>query len=299
MREWRIPILNACSAGALRYGSLFKVRSVTAREVDAWKNDATIRDIVPHRVLPEIRSVLVCQDSRIDSRGEENLDEALIVWLASSTLYSGHSPVEVAFVQTWDRPKASRYDGGEPIELKLFPLSLPVSLALPWHGAMRLERGRRMVTMALKRFASRHAHAGALRFALARWYQSLNTQRRTLEDAVVDLAIALEAVFISQDERGDKESLLTPRISSFWFQTDPTASNNKKKSFQWKVRQAYKIRSRVVHGAIVELEELKLARNVLDSVLRELFADFIGGYLTDFRLFYELDPKLKSDPAGL
>ena len=303
MREWRIPLLNARSVKPLRYRKHFIVRKATARELKAWSANPFVRDVVPHRVLPEIYSVLVCRDPRIGSQHEDELDRDLMVWFATSSLYSA-TPVEAAFVETWDRRQSDRYDGGQPIELKIFPLSLPVGSARPWHGPIPLERVQRAVIDALDRFRSAHAYAGAFRFALSRWFQSLNKQRRTLEDAVVDLVIALEAVFILENERGEKEEFLAERISGFWFETEPQASTNRRKSFRWKVRKAYKIRSCVVHGNIMEETELEWARTFLDLVLRELLGDFIAGHLQAFdpRTFWRTqghDSALFVIPASL
>jgi hypothetical protein len=94
---------------------------------------------------------------------------------------------------------------------------------------------------------------------------------------VIDLDIALEALVIPDSERGNKTEALSERISRFWCIDDPEPSKRKLKSFKSKVIRAYDVRSRIVHGGLVNTEDLKETRSLFDNVLRQLFCDFIEG----------------------
>lgn len=83
-----------------------------------------------------------------------------------------------------------------------------------------------------------------------------------------------KSVFILQDERGDKDELLRERLSAFWFETEPDASNKRRRSFKWKIHEAYKMRSRIVHGDILDEEALRSTRNFLDQIMRQLLHRF-------------------------
>ena len=279
-REWRIPLLNATSGKPLHFGNGLRVRRATRYERQRWASDPLVRDVVPHRVLPGIDSVLICRNELSQPDWEHLTEQLLMVWFAAATLYSRREdPVDAAFMEEWARAKGDRADHGYSVHdmIQVFPLSLPVAGAPPWHGPVQLARLLDSIKRALRMFRSSEPLVGAFRFAFSRWFQSLNKRRRTLEDAVLDLAISLEALFIPPDERSDKTEALKERVSRFWFTNDPWASKTKIKSFKWKIAQTYDVRSRIAHGGIVSDNDLKKARNVLDSILRELFADFIEG----------------------
>ena len=291
MREWRIPLLNAVSHGRLGYGRTLHVRKATSQELSRWSANDLIRDVVPHRVLPQIQSVLVYRSRR--AAAADDLDRELMVWFAGASLFAGPSRlVEAAFVEQWHRGPKDRGSRGHLIDTRIFPLSLPVPSAAPWRGAINLDTGRRSVVRALRAFRSNHRYLKQFHFALSRWFYSLNKERRTIEDAVLDLTIALESVFILQDECGDKGELLRERVAAFWFETEPTASTKRRKSFKWKLHEAYSVRSRVVHGDIVDAEKLNVTRNLFDQIMRELLHDFIAGYLAKF------DPLGYRSPSG-
>lgn len=58
--ELRIPLLNARISETEDFGCGFSVRPATDAERAAWGDDAFIRDVIPHRVIPSIPSVLIC-----------------------------------------------------------------------------------------------------------------------------------------------------------------------------------------------------------------------------------------------
>lgn len=282
MLEWRIPLLNATCLTRLQYGKNLYVRKAKKLEIARWQNDSDVRDVVPYRVLPSIDSVLVCHTDPTDS-DDDRLTRKLMVWFAAASLFAAPtSLVEASFFERWHRRPAKRREQARFRDLLIFPLSLPASFATPWRGPIQLDVGRHAVVQALRAFRAKHSHAIQFHFALSRWFYSLNMQRRTIEDAIIDLTIGLEAVFVLPSERGQKEQIVRERVAAFWFETEPSASKSRRKSFKWKISQAYKVRSSIVHGDILDPEALRRTRDVLDQIMRHVLYDFIAGYLSEW-----------------
>jgi hypothetical protein len=193
--------------------------------------------------------------------------------------------------------KKNAVDGGHKVHqtIKLFPLALPVSAAPEWHGQpIPIARTAKPVRLALKRFRLNNRATLAFRFAFSRWLQAQNGLRRTREDAVVDLAIALESIFILPTEFDGKAKLLRKRLHAFWYEHDTTATRKEKDAFVKQVDHAYNIRSRVAHGDIPDPKDLEKAQDFLNHVLRTTFGEFIYGRLSRFNpLAYWKPPKVK------
>jgi hypothetical protein len=285
MTELRIPLLNARAADVVDFGSGFVVRPATEDERSRWADQPIIRDVVPHRVMPEIRSVLVCTGHGRYRPGQaDSFEEELMVWFGLASLLTGRA-VEAAFCEEWlrsdDGSDANEPDGGRRLAGPLyFRFSLPVTEAPPWNGPIALDGIAEHLRDQLPMFRSARPFAGTFRYALARWYTSLNKNRRTLEDAVVDLSIALEALFVVDDDRYEIASLMRERIARYWWAGEGTKRDLR--MMKDHVHNVYDVRSRIVHGTIVHAERLSEARSILDEVVREVIIDFVTGKLDDF-----------------
>jgi hypothetical protein len=285
MTELRIPLLNARTAADLDFGSGFAVRAATEGERRRWADDRLIRDVVPHRVFPEIRSVLVCTGHgpyRPDHADE--FEEDLMVWFGLASLWTGRA-VEASFCEEWfptkDRGDAHEHDGGTMLgSVRYFPLALPVAEAPPWNGPIALDAAAAHIREELPLFRSGRPFASTFRYALARWYMSLNKYRRTIEDAIVDLSIALEALFVLNQEKESTARLMRERIARYYCREGGT--NKELRAMKDHVHNIYNVRSRIVHGDIVEEDKLADARMILDQIVRTVIADFVTGDLDDF-----------------
>ena len=207
-----------------------------------------------------------------------------MVWFGLASLLTGRA-VEAAFCEEWlrsdDGSDANEPDGGRRLAGPLyFRFSLPVTEAPPWNGPIALDGIAEHLRDQLPMFRSARPFAGTFRYALARWYTSLNKNRRTLEDAVVDLSIALEALFVVDDDRYEIASLMRERIARYWWAGEGTKRDLR--MMKDHVHNVYDVRSRIVHGTIVHAERLSEARSILDEVVREVIIDFVTGKLDDF-----------------
>jgi hypothetical protein len=285
MIEWRIPLLNSVVLKTLVFSPHIFARRATDSECARWCEDPHIRDVVPHRILPEIRAVLVCRYEREDEIVTTSLDQDLMSWFASASLFSGRDdPIDASFMEKWHMRDQDAIDGGQRINetIMYFPLSLPVAAAPHWQGHLLLDPLREPVTRALQKFSSDHKFAGNFRFSMSRWFLSLNKNRRSLEDAIIDLSVGLEALLIPGDERGDKAKALAERSCAFWYENEPDATVTSRKEFKNQIYRAYDVRSRITHGSIVDEIDLMNARERFDSLLRTLYAEFVGGRLDEF-----------------
>jgi hypothetical protein len=283
MKELRIPLLNATTSEKQDFDCGFSVRPATDSERAQWSEDLFIRDVVPHRVLPEIRAVLVC--TGVDYTDESHLfGEDLLVWFGLASLWTGRA-VEAAFCYDWLRANdGSEYaapDGGQRFgPPRYLPLALPVTEAPPWNRAISLDGLAKKMGLQIPMFRSKRPFAGTFRFALARWFWSLNKNRRTLEAAVIDLSIALESLFVLDTETDGIARLFRERITRFWLGDE--GSNKQRKALTTQMCNVYDVRSRIVHGSIVDEERLTSARTTLDEVTREVVFDVIRGKLDNF-----------------
>lgn len=210
--ELRIPLLNATASGTQDFGSGLTVRAATKSERSKWSEDPFIRDVVPHRVLPEIGAVLVC--SGVNHSDETDpFWEDLLVWFGLASLWTGRA-IEASFCEEWF-PGDNAGEDAAPDEGQRFgpprylTLSLPVSEAPPWNHAVSLDGIAEKMKGQIPIFRSERPFAGTFRFALARWFWSLNKKRRTLEDVVIDLSIALESLFVLETERRGRRRIAT------------------------------------------------------------------------------------------
>jgi hypothetical protein len=272
--ETRVPLLNATSDTVLDFGSGLSLRAATAEETARWFQDEHVRDVVPHRVFPHILWVLVAEHR---GRSTEELEYYLMAWFGTASLLAGRE-VEAAFSEEW----APRSDGSLRMlhnSIKLFPLSLPVSSAPPWQGPIPLQRLCDGIVASIPRFRSETKNARIFHFALSRWIYAQNSDRRTAEDAVLDLSIALEAIFIGHGERIPVAKAMRERIAVFW---SGTRSGSAARKMRDDVCDAYDVRSMVAHGQVVEGDRLDSARKLFDGIVRETLLDFAGGGLDDF-----------------
>ncbi len=285
MTELRIALLNARTAAVVDFGSGFVVRPATASEQSRWADDPFVRDVVPHRVLPEIRSVLVCSGRGSYPPDRKSVfEEELMVWFGLTSLCTRRL-VEASFCEEWyranDENNSHSPDGGKMLgSVRYFRLALPVAEAPPWKGPIQLDAVATFLKDQLPLFRSNHPYTNTFRYALARWYASQNKYRRTLEDAVLDLSIALEALFIVDVDTHGISSLMRERISEYWCGKD--RNGKELRTIQRHVNNIYDIRSRIVHGEIVEETRLSEARNILDEIARTVLQDFATGKLSDF-----------------
>jgi len=283
MTELRIPLLNATTTKKQGFDSGLYVRPATESERARWSVDPFIRDVVPHRVLPKIRAVLVCTD--IDHSDESDaFYEDLLVWFGLASLSTGRL-VEASFSEEWTRANDGTEDvspdGGKRFgPPRYLRLSLPVAEAPPWNEAISLDGVADKIKPQLPMFRSERPFAGTFRFALARWFFSLNKYRRTLEDVVIDLSIALESLFVLDTEKEAVGLLFRKRITRFWWGDEGT--KKQQNDLKNKIFDVYDVRSRIVHGSIVNRERLKVAHNILDQLVREVLTDFVMGKLDDF-----------------
>lgn len=269
--ETRIPLLNASSDVPLDFGGGLSIRAVTPEEAARWSRDEHVRDVVPHRVFAEIRWLLIAEHQ---GRKPEELEYLLMAFFGAASLLAGRE-VQAAFSEeVFVQP-----DGTETLvhgTIRIFPLNLPVSSAPPWQGPIPLHGLCEAVFTASNRFYGN----GLFRFALSRWLYAQNKSRRSAEDAVLDLSIALEAVFIGRDESDvNIAKTLRERICVFW---SGSRSGKNARLIRDKVHDAYEVRSLIAHGEVVADARLDAARKDLDMIVRETLLDFGGGALADF-----------------
>jgi hypothetical protein len=250
------------------------LRAAKADEMARWSRDEHVRDVVPHRVLPHVAWVLVAEHR---GRSTEELEYYLMAWFGSASLIAGRE-VEAAFSEEW----VVGSDGSAHMlhnSIKLFPLSLPVSSAPPWQGPIPLQGLQGGIVASVPRLRSGSQNARTFHFALSRWLYAQNRGRRSAEDAVLDLSIALEAIFIGRDERLPVAKAMRKRIAAFWC---GTRSGTDARKMRDAVHDAYDVRSMIAHGEVVEGARLDTARRLFDEILRETLLDFAGGGLDDF-----------------
>jgi hypothetical protein len=284
--EFRIPLLNARTAVPQEYIGNFSTRSATALDNNRWRDNPFVRDVVPHRILPQIDTILVHSSPHNHVVGDavEAFEEDLLCWFGLSSLHSGRL-VEASFGEQWHLSARNSGIEGSASGIMLNPVrylffALPPSESPPWNGPIALDNSVEFVDKGLRWFYERTELSNTCRFVLARWLYSLNKHRRTLEDAILDLSIALESIFILDSERNDRARLLRERVARYWI--GPSGSGSALRTIRKALWHSYNVRSRVVHGTIVSAEALKEAHDTLDQVLRELLLDFVNGNLEGF-----------------
>jgi hypothetical protein len=273
--ELRIPLLNArATAEPLDFGSGFAVRRASGDEKQRWAEDPFIRDVVPHRVFPEVQSVLVCKGRSSYDEDNQNFAEDLMAWFGLTSLWRARA-IEAAFGELFPVGGTTRVG-----HARYLFFSLPVSEAPDWRGTIALdEELAGHLREQLPMFRSDHPFAGTFRYALARWFFSLNKTRRTKEDAVVDLSIALEALFVAEGELASAK-LMRERLANYLSQV--TGYSARPRYIKELVHEAYSVRSLIVHGRIVDEKSLGDAHRALDEIVRKVLADFVMGQLERF-----------------
>ena len=100
-----------------------------------------------------------------------------------------------------------------------------------------------------------------------------SAERAALEDKVIDLSIALEALFMEEDEEHDYSKRIPGRAS--WHYAD---SSKEREATRCLLKSFYKLRGRTVHGRVPGKDEWSAANleNVGD-VLRASLKDMIRG----------------------
>lgn len=273
--ETRIPLLNAVADARLNFGRGMTLRAVTADEASRWAGDEHVRDVVPHRVLSHIAWVLEVEHGR---RSIEELEYDFMAFFGSASLLAGRE-VEASFSEEWI-VCAGGYERMMHGSIKIFPLNLPVSSAPPLQGPVQLHGLSDGIAAAMPRFRSATSSSRIFHFALSRWLYAQNAGRRSAEDAVLDLSIALEAIFTGRGENLPAAKAMRERIAVFWC---GTRSGKDPRRMRDAVHDAYDVRSLIAHGEVVEGARLDSARRTLDTVLRETLLDFAGGGLQDFK----------------
>jgi len=196
-----------------------------------------------------------------------------MAFFGAASLIAGRE-VEAAFSEDW----FVQSDGSERVvrgSIKVFPLNLPVSSAPPWQGLVPLHGLREAISTACEGFYGN----GLFRFALSRWLYAQNKSRRSAEDAVLDLSIALEAIFIGRDERLPIAKAMRERIAAFWC---GARRGKDARRMRDAVYDAYDVRSMIVHGEVIKSTRLATARTLFDEILRETLLDFASGGLEGF-----------------
>lgn len=98
-------------------------------------------------------------------------------------------------------------------------------------------------------YSARNRIPGNLKLALRRY--SLSDLRPNIEDSMVDLLIAAEAIFLT-DSDAELSYRLSHRAAHFLSPTD----RSKQREIFTKMKKAYEVRSKIVHGT--EIKNLKL-----------------------------------------
>ena len=282
--QLRVPLLNARTVEPTALGGRFSVRSATEEELARWAADPHVRDVVPHRVMPHIHSVLIVEETSLKPSVEQEEDVAALLALCS--LYA-RRPVETAFAERWLLPDGD--DGREPQQIGgtlHLPTMLPVSFAPPPMGPIYIDTFAQHLRTQLPILRSGIPFAPAFRYALARWH--LGSSRSMYEDQLLDFWIALEAIFVHPEDHGDRSRLLRDRISG-WFVATGGKGRRKMKA---DVYDAYDVRSRVTHGVVVDEARLSHTVTFLDRVLVAVLGDFVAGDLPDF------DPRRYDAPGA-
>lgn len=74
--------------------------------------------------------------------------------------------------------------------------------------------------------------------------------------------------------------MLRERITRYWWGDEGTKKQYK--ALKAKIADVYNVRSRIVHGSVVDEARMQKARGILDEITREILADFVMGRLDDF-----------------
>ena len=101
--------------------------------------------------------------------------------------------------------------------------------------------------------------------------------------------IALEALFVLDDERHPITRAMGERISKYW--CGDGATKEEIDTIKEALGNAYKVRSAIVHGTIIEEAKLEQAHGILDQIARGVLGDFCTGQLDDF------DPRNYWEPS--
>ncbi len=116
--------------------------------------------------------------------------------------------------------------------------------------------------------------AKALRNAIRRLFYAEN---RTLpEDRLVDLMIAAESIYTKGNSRGELSFQLSQNAALWHDGTDM----ERRAAFK-EMRDAYKLRSDIVHGAMVDGEKVALAASNVRTLLKAGIAKAIDAHLSD------------------
>ena len=164
-----------------------------------------------------------------------------------------------------------RFDGGGSCDVQFIPLSV---------GRSRTPKTRPLPVVELLQLAEQYMRLPRqTRAIVGLAMQRLNDgdRRAALEDRVIDLCIALEALFMEEDERTDQRRLVSRRAS--WYYADSVQERDRTRKA---LKQIHGARSRVVHGRTVdnllsgEHEDdgtVAVTEDVLRTCLKSMIAD--------------------------
>ena len=116
--------------------------------------------------------------------------------------------------------------------------------------------------------------AKALRNAMRRLFYA--ETRALPEDRLVDLMIAAESIYTKDDSRGEVSFQLSQN-AALWHD----GTNMERRAAFKEMRDAYKLRSDIVHGSMVDGEKVALAASNVRTLLKAGIAKAIDAHLSD------------------
>lgn len=267
-----IPLINVVVAERFSINDRFEFRPATDTEIERWSADEFISELVPTRRLRAVRGVLDFHGNAREAAGGNEL--YLMLALLSFCL---EEPAEVSLVEEYEviqYPLAAAPH--ENRRLAYLPIAPRVSSFEQPFGPHLLDATAGSMLGAYFNSAYRDGYRSAeIRYALARWY--LAKMRVYAEDQIVDLCIALEAIFMSRDESklGAITHRLAVRLANYYGEDDASRLEHYDAC-----KALYDFRADIVHGGIPDASgvgHLEFAQ----SVVQRFLVHFLGGDSTE------------------
>lgn len=120
-------------------------------------------------------------------------------------------------------------------------------------------------------------------------------EHKEREDALIDIMIGLEALYMKKDERDELRFKLALRVATFLEASEPILKGKKKVIFD-AVYEAYKLRSNVVHGLKVpdaKIWECRIVKTYLSDSIKKLA--WLSRKHSHKRVLDEIDACIKND----
>lgn len=108
-----------------------------------------------------------------------------------------------------------------------------------------------------------------LNIAIKRFNYAHDHKKR--EDALIDIMIGLEALYMRNDERSELRYKISLRVATF-LETSLSAYKGRKEAIFDAVYEAYKLRSKVVHGSKVtdaEIWKCRIVKTYLSDSIKQ------------------------------